>query len=62
MKIEAKRKEVNALIGDILARNDESRQMRASLDSFKRKISEVLRLFKVELEAKMRRKYDDQVR
>lgn len=55
-----KRSEINNLIADILSRNDDrkEKQMRTSLDNLKKKISEVLKVFKVELENKLNKKQD----
>jgi ABC-type Zn uptake system ZnuABC Zn-binding protein ZnuA len=46
------------VIADILSRNDDrkERQMKASLDNIKKKITEVLKQFKTELENKNTRK------
>jgi hypothetical protein len=55
--LERKRKEINSIIGDILNRNDDKKesQMKHSLENLKKKVTEILRLFKDEVENKMKR-------
>ena len=63
-ELEAKRSQINKVIADILIRNDDRKdyQMKQSLEAIKKKISEVLRVFKAELESKLNRKQDQVVR
>ena len=59
-----KRNEINKLIADILNRNDDrkDKQMRMSLESLKKKMSELLRVFKSELENKLNKKNADLIK
>lgn len=52
--INNKRQEINSIIADILNRNDDrkQKQMKDSLDSIKARITEVLKVFKNEVEKK----------
>lgn len=52
--INHKRQEINSIIADILNRNDDrkQKQMKDSLDSIKARITEVLKVFKNEVEKK----------
>lgn len=64
LKLESRRREINALVADILMRNDDpsNQQLKASLDALKKKVSEVLTSFKQELEAKFQKRLDAAVR
>ena len=56
--MEGRRREINGLISDILARNDDTReqQMRSSMDALKKKINQTLKVFKEELDSKFNKK------
>lgn len=57
-RLDSRRREINGLINDILARNDDRRdqQMRQSMDSLKKKINQTLKVFKDELDSKFNKK------
>jgi hypothetical protein len=57
-RLDARRKEISALISEILARTDDRRenQMRLSLDQLKKKINQTLKVFKDELDHKFNKK------
>lgn len=57
-RLDGRRREINGLINDILARNDDRRdqQMRQSMDSLKKKINQTLKVFKEELDSKFNKK------
>jgi hypothetical protein len=58
-----KRNQINKHIAEILNRNDDrkDRQMRSSLENLKKKVSEILKVFKTELENKLNKKQDQLV-
>ena len=62
--LDMRRNEINKLIADILARNDDrkEKQMRLSLENIKKKISELLKVFKSELENKLNKKQDQLIK
>ena len=57
-RLESKRREINGLIEEILVRNDDKQtgQLRKSMDGLKKRVNEVLKVFKGELDAKYARK------
>ena len=57
-RLDTRRREINGLINDILARNDDRRdqQMRQSMDALKKKINQTLKVFKDELDSKFNKK------
>ena len=57
-RLDGRRREINGLINDILARNDDRRdqQMRQSMEALKKKINQTLKVFKDELDSKFNKK------